>query len=547
VTRRHPALLLSLVAALACVAGVSAPAHAFDWAKIAGSTVDLSKISLTPIALTWKCVKGSGGSCTNADLANPSTRHIVLLPGGFTEEERDAFWSEFDRTVALMTGPEAKTAWSAQKKSQLIFVGYFVAGGPVNAPDAAFKARIPQHPIRGYATSLDQESVYQKINEIRATTFSNLAPMAAGVIFNSYQEGTTANASPPGFIGKPYGIGKWTRRDLDERGPYLPVHELAHAGLSFYDEYRERGFEELNIRSMDVLTPLVLFDWTWGGFIRAISDLLSVYDYNLSEILADSGSENIILSPWRATVATPGQTNDYYRYEGGMFFGRGTYHVEGNNVMNGSNAPRGPNDGFDFAHTGPQQRVVNTAFDGVIRRANDRIRNAGPKSGWKLAMGSETHVMLFDADKNHHWHPTKTYTVQVGWYERNWKVCWAAFIPYPCYDDVWTTAETTVPAAARSLDLKLSFAYGLLTTTQNVLCAVGVNEIPANGQTYKICEQDLNTIAANFLPTVKFPLPYQDVTVPASQWMTTYWWRFKTDNGGIASAFTGWSSFFRSF
>ncbi len=40
---------------------------------------------------------------------------------------------------------------------------------------------------------------------------------------------------------------------------------------------------------------------------------------------------------------------------------------------------------------------------------------------------------------------------------------------------------------------------------------------------------------------------YQDVSVPASQWFTTYWWRFGTWSGGAGSGFTGWSSFYRSF
>ena len=37
-----------------------------------------------------------------------------------------------------------------------------------------------------------------------------------------------------------------------------------------------------------------------------------------------------------------------------------------------------------------------------------------------------------------------------------------------------------------------------------------------------------------------------DVDVPATQWMTTYYWRFSTNNGQIQSGYTGWSSFYRS-
>jgi hypothetical protein len=209
---------------------------------------------------------------------------------------------------------------------------------------------------------------------------------------------------------------------------------------------------------------------------------------------------------------------------------------------------RGPGDGFGFAHSGSQQRVVDTAFDGWPRRPNDRLRTAGPKNGWKLAFGSTTHVMLYDGDKHHHVQPTQSYVVQVGWYERHWRTCWAGFVPYPCYDDVWTTAQKTVAPSDRYIDLKLSSLYGLVGLTQSALCAVGITEIPKSdgSGSFHLCDQDLSTVADNFLPTVRFPVPYQDVDVPASQWFTTYWWRFAATNAATTSGYTGWSSFYRS-
>jgi hypothetical protein len=112
---------------------------------------------------------------------------------------------------------------------------------------------------------------------------------------------------------------------------------------------------------------------------------------------------------------------------------------------------------------------------------------------------------------------------------------------------VWTTAEKTVGHAKRSIDLKMSAAYGLIGLAQNLLCELGITEINmSGGGKFQLCQQDLNTITDAFLPTVKFNIPYRDLDVPASQWMTTYWWRFSTNNGSIQSGFTGWSSFFRS-
>src|SRR5258707_11259483 len=156
--------------------------------------------------------------------------------------------------------------------------------------------------------------------------------------------------------------------------------------------------------------------------------------------------------------------------------------------------------------------------------------------------------MHYDGDKNHHFQPTRSYTVQVGWYERNWRTCWAVFVPYPCYDDVWRTAQTNVAPTARSLDLKVSSLCGLANLAQGALCGVGISEVPKpdGSGSFRLCDQDLNPIADNFLPTVKFTVPYQDVEVPASQWLTTYWWRFSTYNGVVSSGWTGWSSFYRS-
>jgi hypothetical protein len=497
--------------------------------------------------VTWKCVHADGTSCAAGDLTNGWFKQVFITSTGFEEPERNDFWNEFDRIVGFMSNGGG--VWSTQERDRMIFVGYFTPGGPLGSDGAAFGGKIAVHPIRGYATSLSQQAVYDKIAEIATYEIGGLQPFTAGVLFNSYQTPVTANAAPPSFVQRPFGVAKFTRADLNQRGVYITTHELAHAGLNFLDEYVEHGFENLSIRQLDVLTPLALFDWTWGGFVSAISDLLGVYDYDLSEILAANGNDNIALTPWPATVWTPGYWGEYYAYEHGMFFGRGTFHMAGKNLMNSDYLARGNDDGFDFAHSGAQQRVVNQAFWGGAGRPNDRIRNAGPKNGWPGVFGSSTHVMLYDGDKHHHFQPTRSYTVQVGWYDRVWRTCWAAIVPYPCYDDVWRTAQTTVAPANRSIDLQMSSLYGLATLAQSAVCAVGITEIPKNdgsGQSFKLCEQDLSTIANNFLPTVTFSVPYQDVEVPASQWWTTYWWRFSTNNGWVQSGWTGWSSFYRS-
>ncbi|MDB4970693.1 MAG: hypothetical protein JWN44_6382 [Myxococcales bacterium] len=532
------------------VAAAVLPARAQTF-NLSSATTTLSTVNRLPpiwIKYTWKCRHASGAGCSSAELANPWFKQVFITSSGFVEAERDDFWTEFDRIIGFMTGNGAGNSWSAQQRERLLFVGYFVPGGALGAADAAFGGKVAAHPIRGFATSLSQTAVYDKIAQIRAAEISNLRPFTAGVLFNSFQTPVTANAAPPSFVQRAFGVAKFTRQDLNERGTYITTHELAHAGLNFLDEYVEKGFADLNIRQLDAITPLALFDWSWGGFVHAISDLLGVYDYNVSEILAANGNDNVTLTRWPATVYTPGYGVEDYVYEGGMFFGRGTWHTAGDNLMNSNYVVRGPGDGQALSHSGSQQRVINTAFGGGAGRPNDRLRNAGPKSGWPAVFGSSTHVMLYDGDKNHHFQPTQSYTVQVGWYERNWHTCWAVFVPYPCYDDIWRTAQTNVAPTARALDLKMSSLYGLANLTQGAMCAAGISEVPKpdGSGSFRLCDQDLNSVADNFLPTVKFSVPYQDVEVPASQWLTTYWWRFSTYNGVVNSGWTGWSSFYRS-
>jgi hypothetical protein len=499
---------------------------------------------------TWKCVKADGTGCGAAELSNPYYKQIVILPSGFADTEIAAFWSEFDKTVSLMSSAgSAGSSWSVQRASQILYVGYFIGGGPLGSSTATFGGKVAPHPIRGYALSLSQNAVYAQIDSIRYWTIPQLRPFGAAVIFNTFQTPVTANASPPSLVNKPFGVCKFTRQDLVERGAYVPAHELAHASLNYLDEYVEAGFQDLSIKQIDIATPLALFDGSWGGFINAINNLFGVYDFRISEVLSHNGNDNMATVPGVSTVWSPGNYGQqWYAYEGGMFFGRGTWHQAGNNLMNSNLVMRGWDDGFAFAHSPSQQQVIDNAFDGGIRRPNDRLRNAGPVNGWPLAFGSTTHVMLADGDKNHHFHPTQAYNVQVGWYDRQWHTCWWGPFPYPCYDDVWQTAQNWIYPEYRAINLPMSSLYGLAKLAQQLVCAAGVNEIPSNGGgTIRLCDQNLDTMANNFLPTLNFPVPYQDVGVPASQWFTTYWWRFATWNGATVSGYTGWSSFYRSF
>ena len=129
---------------------------------------------------TWKCVKADGSYCGTTEMSNPYYKQVVILSTGFADSERPAFWADFDKTVSLITQPgSAGSSWSVQRASQLLFIGYFVAGGPLGAPDAVFGASIAPHPIRGYALSLSQQAVYAKIDAIRLLGLRQLRPFGA--------------------------------------------------------------------------------------------------------------------------------------------------------------------------------------------------------------------------------------------------------------------------------------------------------------------------------------------------------------------------------
>jgi hypothetical protein len=490
---------------------------------------------------TWKCRRGGGGACTSAELANQSYRQILVMSTGYTTRDKSAFWTDFDRLVTTMSNYGA--AWSTQKRDQILYVGYFTGGGALGTPDAAFDGAILPHPIRDYALQVSQQQVKTKVASIRAAEIPALVPMGVLVLLND-SSASAANAAPPSFIGGSYGIAKMNRAQL--ASGYIATHELAHAALNFVDEYVEEGFENLSIGTLDAVNPMLRLDGSWSAAIRDVPDLLGTYDIRFSEILANNGNHNLSTSSVPATVVGP-YARDWYPYEGGLFFGRGTFHAAGSNLMNSDVVMRASDDGFASAHSTAQQALINTAFGSAPARANDRLRTAGPRNGWKGSDGPQTVVLMFDADKHNQFHRTQHYIVQVGWWERVWDTCWTGLFPIPCSRDVWRVAEKTVSPSPRYILLDTKILFGLASLTQRVLCGVGVSEIPKpDGTTFYLCAQPLSTILFSALPTLRLRVPYQETTVPASQWFTTYYWRFATHNGWMRSGFTGWSSFFRS-
>jgi len=283
-----------------------------------------------------------------------------------------------------------------------------------------------------------------------------------------------------------------------------------------------------------------------GSLGDALLNLIGTYNIKLSEVLAANGNDNIDVTKYPSRVATPNYTQNNYEYEGGMFFGRGTWHDRGNNIMNSDHIKRGADDGFDYAHSGSQMEVVKNALDQTktAARPNDRIRNAGPMGIFDLTFGSGAKVILFDADKHHVFHPTASYDVQVTWTDRSWAVCWKWGVPYPCVELKQKTVQKNVRPNKRYIDLETSKLGWLAGLLQNVMCSTGIASMVSGDA--NLCEMSVDEMTSNLLPSIKFLMPYQEVNVPADQMITSYYWRFRTHNASFTSGWTGWSEFHRA-
>jgi hypothetical protein len=162
-------------------------------------------------------------------------------------------------------------------------------------------------------------------------------------------------------------------------------------------------------------------------------------------------------------------------------------------------------------------------------------------------MGKKGAVFLFDADKEHRWHPTQKYQVQVGWNERHWETCHLGKMPYPCLKKEWVTVQKEFSPERIEIDIPSSRLAGTARLVQKVACGLGLKTIPVGGEKFDLCTQSIDEVANAFLPSLRFPAPYQTVEIPIEQLFTTFYWRFRTDNGTWQSGWTGWSKITRSF
>jgi len=492
-------------------------------------------------SIRWfDCRDGLGRPCTAAQLADPLRyRQVLVYPGGFQSHERSVFETAFEKLlVSQVSGGDLH--YSALHADQLLYLAFWVPGGAIGTVESSFGAAVVDHPLRGRALTLKQDKVIEFTDDLIRQ--QKLDPWATAVLFNT-TEPVTSNAAPPSMIRKNYGIARFTLSTLD--GDYVPTHELAHAGLNFLDEYIESGFENTRAQSFDVLTSSLLFNRTSEGRSKGWSQLLQKSDIRVSEILVANGADNMDVSRYPSRVETEGYSPNEYEFEGGMFFGKGTWHDAGENLMNSVRAPQ-PGNGFAFDHSESQKQVIHQVFVDPLNapRPNDRIRAAGPPRGW-IGAGKTLDLVLFDGDKNHRFHPTLAYEVQVGWWTKVSDESSEAGTS--SREKKWLSFEKRIPAKLETVELQTSRAMGLGKAVQRLVCAMGLGEISYGGEKLDACASPLEEVVDTLVPTVSFALPYQWVEVPAPQAFETYYWRFRTDNGTWKSGWTSWSKVRRGF
>lgn len=482
-----------------------------------------------PAAASW-CLKGDFTECSSTDLSDPNhKRQVIVFPAGYTANDYQLFRENFE-DLLTQNSDTRQTPFSEVHKDKILYRGFWLPDGGMDSGDTTFDAAVIDHPIRGLGLTLEQSQVINKVTQLKARD-SKLKPLAVIVIFNTVEGDITANASPPNFIDQEFGIAKITRGNLS--GSYTGMHELAHAMLGFLDEYVESGFENTDITTYDIWTPFVTADASWVG----VESWFGVYSLRISDILADNGNDNISTSKIPSRVL-PSEKNEY-EHQGGMFFGKGTWHDSGNNLMDSSRS---------FAHSYSQSEVIKQAFiePSKAGRPNDRIRNAGP-AAWFPKFGGNVKAMIFDADKNHRFHPTTSYDIQLIWTERFWSDhrendrCTNYLVGYLCLKD--RKFEKTVVPIKRYVELDGSKLFGVAKLMQDVICGLGVSSLG----TIDVCSMSVEDASISFLPTLKFIVPYQDVGIPADQRLTSYKWRFRTKNGTYTSGWTGWADFTRVF
>lgn len=503
----------------------------------------------------WTCTTGDGRRCDEAVLGDLSSyRQILVFPTGY--QDRAVFELEADTlrkstTVDVIRAyPEDTESemWSSVHRERLLFLTYWIEGGPVGSEDAVFGGRLAPLPVREGAQRLkhDEPAVDAEVEALQEVC-PGLDPISVVALFEEQESFGTANATPPIYMKRAFGIARISNKSIFSH--YVGPHELGHSAMGWLDEYIEGSLRYVNVHELDRLTPILIMDQGLGA---VMFDLLGVYDMSLSEMLFSNGADNVSLVEFPGRVRTPaGALGSEPYLDEGAYFGYGIYRFgeDDENLMGDYRTQ------FERMRQSPVQvRLMNSAFGTGQDRTNDRLVNAGPPSGFNLAFGPKWQVMLFDEDKNHRWHPTQRYEIEVQWTEQNWVTCRMTAWPYADYPCLETTTKTVRKYIDPTADLTSLDGNALLALGNwaiDLLCQSGdvmLSDLGIElGIDINICEVGgLDNLLESQFGTLSVHLPYQFIEIPTPRPFTEYLWRFRSNNSEVLadegnSGWTEWS------
>lgn len=458
------------------------------------------------------------------------------------ELETKNLWLE---PAKVPSSSKLKNNWMKTQQNKLMYLTHWLRGNPIARQGAVFEAGYVWMPVREpagiYRLWVNDRLVEAKVQSLDDFC-TKLKPFAVTVVLDTEAairsgeipgpKNVTDAASVPGLTKRPYGVARISNTKLNDDSTtiendawWIGPHELGHAALNLADEYIEIPF--LNAHILDLLDPyLILME-------NGVRSPINLQYIDLSEILIGNGLDNISLQKYASDRNAHNWNSSVDYLQEGAYFEKGVFRfLDTNSPVNLAGERVNLMSHVSAGYETPElARVVDTAFNGFSGRLNDRIINAGPPSG-SITTTDTTRVLLRDADKNHHFHPTQEYWVNVVW-------------PEPC-----PSAENPADSCTQPQNnLTVKSTWITVTPTKIVLSLDSYPAIEALGKTVDDICNYINSYtiydcysaaltSGGFLPMTEAHIPYQSVEIPTPTVGQDYYWSFGTFNGKSYTAVT---------